>query len=140
MKVFRSLMLVIMIAIFLTTACQRAPTTEGVPVEGEETREAEGYPYPAEGETIPLQEYPPLPEEEGGLYPDYMDGDEIVWEHAVALILNGEVDAITENQLRVVLNLKDGRTLLTTQPAVGEVLNVIRSCGVPCEEIIVTTE
>ena len=42
--------------------------------------------------------------------------------------------------LKVYLTLKDGRTLLSIEPAIDEVMKVIQSCGDPCKNILVATE
>ncbi len=77
----------------------------------------------------------------GGLYPGYADGATITWEHAVAMVQNGEVASVMQNhQLMVILTLKDGRTLTTTEPAIDEIINIIRSCGDPCKDITIATE
>jgi hypothetical protein len=123
----RVLIALILFVVIFSAACQTSPTTPTQPA----------YPaYPGFNPGI----YPEAVSG-GGLYPGYADGAIITWEHAIAMVLNGEVASVTQDhQLNVILTLNDGRTLTTTEPAIDEIINVIRSCGDPCKDITIATE
>ena len=94
----------------------------------------EPYAYPAQG-------VPPAPGTADILYPGVLDGTEVYWIQAVSMILNGEVTQVMQTHaLKVYLTLKDGRTLLSIEPAIDEVMKVIQSCGDLCKNILVATE
>lgn len=99
---------------------------------------APAVPYPAAYPSINA----PLTTGEGaGLYPAAQDGAEVIWHQAVAMILNGEVLQVMQtHELKVYLTLKDGRTLLSIEPKIDEVMRVIETCGEPCKDILVATE
>jgi hypothetical protein len=42
--------------------------------------------------------------------------------------------------LEVTLELKDGRQLVTTEPEIDAVFDVVDACGEPCADIIMVTE
>lgn len=85
--------------------------------------------------------YPLIRGSASSLYPWYVSGAELVWEHATALILNGEISSVTQtHDLKVTLTLKDGRTLMTTEPEIDAVFQVIQTCGDPCASIQRATE
>ena len=65
----------------------------------------------------------------------------IPWAEAKALIAGGQVQqAFQTHALDVRLSLKDGRSVITTETRIDEVLEVIRDCGAPCASIMVATE
>lgn len=75
------------------------------------------------------------------LYPDAKSGDQVAWEQAVAMILNGEVSEVMQtHSLKVTLTLKDGRVLHTVEPSIDDVFKVIQQCGEKCSNIMVATE
>lgn len=123
----RVLIALFLVIIILSAACQTSPPSPTQPA----------YPaYPGFNAGV----YPEAATG-GGLYPGYADGATITWEHAVAMVQNGEVASVTQNhQLTVILTLKDGRTLTTTEPAIDEIIHLIRSCGDPCKDITIATE
>jgi hypothetical protein len=97
---------------------------------------SEPYPYPPSDASPNL--IPTLP---SVLYPDAKDGDEVSWDQAVSMILNGEVSQVMQtHDLKAYLTLKDGRTLVTTQPGIDEVIKVIEKCGEKCKNIRIATE
>ena len=68
-------------------------------------------------------------------------GSEIPWEEARELILAGEVAQVTQlHSLEVTLELKDGRRLVTMEPEIDAVFDVVDACGEPCEDIVLATE
>ena len=65
----------------------------------------------------------------------------VSWDEAKALITSGEVQhAFQSHALEVRLYLKDGRSVVTTEPAIDEIFRVIRDCGAPCATIPIATE
>jgi hypothetical protein len=65
----------------------------------------------------------------------------ISWEEAQELITSGEVTAVTQlHSLEVRILLEDGSTVVTQEPAIDDVLDVIRDCGQPCASIVFATE
>jgi hypothetical protein len=65
----------------------------------------------------------------------------ISWEDAQELIESGDVTAVTQlMSLEVRILLEDGSTVVTQQPAIDNVLEVIRECGQPCASIVFATE
>jgi hypothetical protein len=101
--------------------------------------------YPAPESAPTAQEPYPAPDRpavsSGPLYPDSEDGEEVTWEMAQAMILNGEVKQVIQaHSLQVTLMLKDGRTLITTEPAIDDIFEVIELCGNPCQDITIATE
>ncbi|MGD2179237.1 MAG: hypothetical protein PVG71_15605, partial [Anaerolineae bacterium] len=62
---------------------------------------------------------------------------EISWDEAKALILAGEVQQVTQlHSLEVRLELKDGRSMVTTEPQIDDVFDVVQACGDPCADMI----
>jgi len=83
----------------------------------------------------------PVPVVPSVLYPDAKDGDEVSWDQAIGLIYNDEVTQVTQtHDLKVFLTLKDGRTLVTLQPVIDEVIKVIEKCGEKCKNIRIASE
>jgi hypothetical protein len=149
MKVFT----LVLFAMMLTVACQITgmggsatdiPAPEStdsyppsdLPAYPIPTFPSEPYPYP------PSDTYPnPIPVIPSVLYPDAKDGDEVYWEQAIGMILNDEVSQVMQtHDLKVYLTLKDGRTLVTLQPGIDEVIKVIEKCGEKCKNIRIATE
>lgn len=65
----------------------------------------------------------------------------VSWEQAQELINAGQVTTVTQlHSLEVTLQLDDGSTVTTTEPAIDDVFDVIRACGDPCSDIVVATE
>ena len=95
-------------------------------------------PYPS---AYPAQLAPLAPGAAAVLYPGVLDGAEVYWTQAVAMIFNNEVTQVMQtHDLEVYLTLKDGRTLLSIEPQIDEVMKVIQSCGDPCSKILIATE
>jgi hypothetical protein len=131
-------MLVMMLLLALLTAGCQAAGTGGEQVVATTAAPAPGGAYPGSGA------YPSLSGtagQTGSLYPWYLEGTDIGWEQAVALINNSEVSKVVQaHDLKVTITLKDGRTLTATEPAIDQVLQVIQACGDPCKDIQVATE
>ena len=124
----------LLVVILLLSACQ-------LPNPGSKvTQQVEGYPLPGQTSPTSAVAYPEALQS-NALYPNYKDGDKIEWFQAVAIINNGEVSKLVQaHSLQVTLSLKDGRTLLTEEPAIDDVLKVIEACGDPCKGIQIATE
>ena len=75
-----------------------------------------------------------------------LPGDEdetsrIEWEEARELILSGQVEQVVQlHSLEVRLHLEDGRTLVTTEPSIDDVFDVVEECGEPCADMVLATE
>jgi len=55
--------------------------------------------------------------------------------------MNGEVERVVQTHaLKVTLLLKDGRALVSVEPEIDGVLEVIKLCGEKCVDIVVATE
>lgn len=108
---------------------QGAPPVQA-PSSGQE------YPYP--GQDVMPQvtlTYPPV------MYPDAKDGDEIYWGMVMAMIQNGEVAKVVQtHERKLFVTLKDGRSFISWEPNIDDVLNIIQDCGEPCKDIAVATE
>jgi hypothetical protein len=69
------------------------------------------------------------------------DAVQISWEDARNLILEGQVTmAAQSHSLDVQLQLADGSTVTTQEPAIDEIFKVIQECGDPCSSILIATE
>lgn len=70
------------------------------------------------------------------LYPDFQDGAQVEWDPFLAMLFNGEVIKVVQSaDLKVTFTLRDGRSLITMQPAEGELQNILASCGEICKNI-----
>ena len=68
-------------------------------------------------------------------------GEDVSWEEAKELILAGEVEQVTQlHSLEVTLELKDGRRLVTTEPEIDAVFDIVDTCGEPCQDMVLATE
>jgi hypothetical protein len=143
-----------LILILLAVACQPSvptPTAEPqqvdatppptpVPAATVETTEPEVEPEPTD---LPASESYPAPGSPvttgSAAYPE--PSEEISWEEAQSLIMDGQVESVFQSHdLRVVLTLKDGRAVETTEPAIDDVFEVIEACGEPCADLVKITE
>jgi hypothetical protein len=140
---FMRVLTLVLFMVLLASACQsmgKKPGSENTgeypPVELVATPPLVAYSYPPSSDSTNLA--PILPRV---LYPDAKDGDEIRWDQAVSVILNDEVSEVTQtHDLKVYLTLKDGRTLVTVEPVIDEVIKVIQKCGENCKSIRIATE
>jgi inhibitor of cysteine peptidase len=65
----------------------------------------------------------------------------IEWQEAQEHILSGQVEQVVQlHSLEVRLYLEDGRTLVTTEPKIDDVFDVVDECGEPCADMILATE
>jgi hypothetical protein len=73
--------------------------------------------------------------------PPEASGNEVSWDEARELILAGEVHQVTQlHSLEVTLELKDGRRLVTMEPEIDAVFDVVDACGEPCADMVLATE
>jgi hypothetical protein len=147
---------VFVVAVLLLSACvtgvpttpTAVPTAPAAPVEtvGPGPQEPAGSPYPAVTLLAPpAQAYPAatavVTAAAGSLYPDFANGTEVTWEQASSLVFNQEVTKATQSHdAKVYLTLKDGRTLVTTEPKIDDIMMLIKQCGDPCSTITIATE
>lgn len=144
----RSFLSVALLLVVALSACQSAvPSVEteapaaGSPTQAPQGAPSEGEAYPEPAAAMPTLTTPPQVAEGESLYPGPQSGDEISWEAAVALLNNGEVGQVVQtHNLQVTLDLKDGRSLVTREPNIDDVFQVIEACGQPCANISVATE
>lgn len=137
---------VLMIAVLMLTGCQSAESTQAPDQESEEGSTSEqvvdegqaqdAYPAPVEIAPITEDAYP------DPLYPDIVDGSEVEWEQAEAIILNGEVSLINlqSETMRVTMGLKDGRLLVVVIEGAAQVHETLASCGDLCRNVVFTQE
>jgi hypothetical protein len=141
---FRLTIILSLLMLVALAACNGSPApevtaelpvsvTEEAPAETEPT---EAYPVPAQQEVV--IEAPQVAPGEA-LYPGPQSGETVAWAQAVAMINNGEISQIMKSQaLELTLSLKDGRSLLTTEPVDGELQLVLDRCGDVCAGIELT--
>jgi len=146
MKILRIPLLLVLIAAFALSSCTskdpeatEAPgdypaPEQGEPPKREETPDSSQESYPAPEADVPAQP-------QGNPYPFVVDGGELTWVQAMSVIRASEVVEVVETQsLKVILTMKDGRTLIAFEPVLGEVIFVIESCGEFCKDIIFSNE
>ncbi|HZD57207.1 MAG TPA: hypothetical protein VE136_10815 [Anaerolineales bacterium] len=143
MKLAKFLLLV---SILLLAACQSAtpaPTSQPAFPTQEPQPGVESYPAPPlnQGQAYPAPQTQAPSGESGYPVPRVDEAAVITWQEARDLILEGRVSQVTQlHDLTVTLDLKDGSTVKTTEPAIDEVFKVIDQCGDPCSDIIRATE
>jgi hypothetical protein len=119
-----------------TEAVTQAPVEEQQPPLSEE-----GQPYPPQGAEAQAQPETEPTVDPNSPYPAPGEAETIGWSEAEEIILSGEVMKITQTKaLEIMLLLEDGRLLITTEPAIDEVLRVKEACGEKCSHVTVTTE
>ncbi len=155
--------LVVLLLLSLT-ACQSAPpivastqpaqpssdTATPVTPAAMPTSDVNAYPAPAAGQNSNSSAYPapnsaPLPTATPAaagsgsgsvLYPDPQSGDNVFWNQAEAMILNGEVVKITrDGETQVTIDLKDGRSLIVKGVTEKTVQDLLQTCGDLCKDI-----
>ncbi len=66
---------------------------------------------------------------------------DISWDEAREIILSGRVEQVFQLHSRqVTLYLEDGRRLVTVEPHIDAVFDVVEECGDPCADVILATE
>lgn len=138
----RSFLVILLLGAVLLAACTPPATVTPNPAQPDpgSLLPVESYPI-APQEAYPANGQDPALQEPGSIYPDLQSGDTIEWSMAQGFILAGEVDKVVQtHSLQVTLMLKDGRSMITTEPAIDVVLDVIDLCGDPCNSIEIVTE
>lgn len=65
----------------------------------------------------------------------------IPWAEAQELIRSGQVVQLTQlHSLEVTLDLAEGTRLMTIEPEIDAVFDVVDACGEPCADIVLATE
>jgi len=141
MKLARILFIVVFVSAILA-GCQTAvtpnPYQATLPAATEAPAENEAYPQPAPAETV---ESGSDTSQAANIYPELNDGDEVDWNKAVGIILSGQVKQVSQtHDLKVYLTLKDGRTIVSVEPVIDELMGIIDYCGDPCKDITIATE
>lgn len=129
--------------LILLAACNSTPATsvatEQATAPANPTQELAATTYPGPGQGSSSYPGPAVitntQSQSGSLYPGPKSGDTIAWDQATSLISNQEVASVSETGTKVVLNLKDGRSLNTNEPASGDLQKFLQSCGQRCQEI-----
>jgi hypothetical protein len=129
--------------LILSSACNSTPatpaTTEPTTASANPTQAVAATTYPEPGQASSSYPAPAVitntQSQITSLYPDPKSGDTIAWDQAVALIANLEVTSLSETGTKLVLNLKDGRSLITTEPASGDFQGILQRCGMRCKDI-----
>jgi hypothetical protein len=144
MKKICYVVVILLIGLF-AVACQK--TTAG---GGSAATEAPvgGNPYPASDQPAvePAAGYPaptgaPQASLPVTLYPELKDGDILEWQHVEGTIYSGLVSAVSQkHDLSVTIKMKDGRTFVTTEPAIDDIVKLVQLCGDLCKDIRIATE
>ncbi len=125
--------------LILSSACNSTPATPTVTTPANPTQGVAATSYPGPGQTSTSYPEPAVitntQSQITSLYPDPKSGDTIAWDQAVALITHLEVASLSETGTKLVLNLKDGRSLVTNEPAAGDFQILLQRCGVRCKDI-----
>jgi len=151
MKSLRLLLTIVLISI-IGTGCGLLNSPVGPTETAVATLEPTppGGAYPAPYPVLPTGAIPyPSSQTELGsgqaqgvlIYPGMNDGDTIDWDLVSGLVYAGYVSKIVQtHDLKVYLTLKDGRTFLTAEPAIDEIIKMIEACGETCEDVRLATE
>lgn len=129
--------------LILLAACNSTPTisvaTEQAPAPANPTQGMAATTYPGPGQTGSSYPEPAVitntQSQSTSLYPGPKSGDTISWDQAIALIYHQEIASVSETGTKVVLNLKDGRSLNTDEPASGDLQKLLQGCGPRCIDI-----
>ncbi len=66
---------------------------------------------------------------------------EMDWEDAIELILSGQIVRAGQSHGRhVSLQLADGTTVLTCEPRLDAIFDIVYACGEPCADVELSTE
>lgn len=129
-------LLILITACSSTPASPEQPTAPANPTQGVI---ATGYPEPGQaGSSNAYPEpviSPTTQSQSASLYPGPKSGDTIAWDQAIALMFNQEVNSLAETGTKLVLNLKDGRSLSTNEPSSGALQAFLQTCGDRCKDI-----
>lgn len=128
--------------LILITACSSTPASPEQPTAtANPTQGVTATSYPEPGQAGSSNAYPepatsPTAQSQGAsLYPGPKSGDTITWDQAIALMFNQEVTSMAVTDTKIVLNLKDGRSLSTNEPSSGALQAYLQKCGEQCKDI-----
>jgi hypothetical protein len=129
--------------LILLAACNSTPTTpvatEQAPVPANPTQGVAATTYPGPGQASSSYPEPAVitstQSQSASIYPGPKSGDTIAWDLATSFFFNQEVTSVSETGTKVVINLKDGRSLNTIEPASGDLQKLLQSCGPHCIDI-----
>jgi hypothetical protein len=145
MKYYRLIVLILLVGL-IATACQKFSgegiSSAQVPASGA------SIPYPVSDQPVTTKAaaYPaPVSSVQSSLpvtlYPELKDGDILEWQHVEGTIYSGLVSRVSQtHDLQVTITMKDGRTFVTTEPAIDDIVKLIQQCGDFCKDIRIATE
>ncbi|MGD9094247.1 MAG: hypothetical protein PVF74_15470 [Anaerolineales bacterium] len=142
-KSYRLMLIVMVIILLFTSACQSSATPEAPPEVQPDVQVAESI---QEEVAETDQPYPPPPIRPINIYNPYPGPSEGVnvwtaWEDAVVVINSGEVIEVYQAEtLHVTLVLGSGTIILAKEPEIDEVFRIIEECGEPCSGVIDKSE
>ena len=136
MKFTWVLVVSIIVSLFLSACGAQSATTNKPASTGDMAAEEVAYPGPQTTVAEPTAEVIA-----SGAYPAPGSGEEISWENAKTMILNGEINQVMQaHTLVVTLFTKDGRVLVTIEPNSDDVLKIVEQCGDAFKDTTVVTE
>jgi len=142
---FKPILILILLIGLITAACQKTPQGDKTGAVEAPVAE-ESYPAPEQPVVVENPAYPDLSNAPQAslpymLYPDLKDGDMLEWENVPGLLFSGLVSSVSQtHDLQVTIRLKDGRSFITTEPAIDNILKIIQECGDLCKDIKIATE
>jgi len=120
------------------------------PADGTQAAPVPMSPYPAAEVVVtpaaasaayPGPTAPAMTAQAAPVLPDLKDGASVDWSQVKAIIFSGQVAQVGQtHDLNVTIILKDGRTFKTVEPAIDDVINLVKSCGELCKDIRIATE
>jgi len=136
--IYWTLMIILVILAACGPATEELPEDTQPPTMTETPSLEEPYPYPYPEPLV-------LPSPTTGAYPEPSEEvpgrEQIGWEEAKNLILNGEVTEVFQlHSLEVILTLEDGTQVVTIEPSIDDVFDVLEECGEVCDDVVVATE
>ena len=126
-----------------------ASNSKPYPATGEQAVQPASVPYPgpkqpaapAAPSAYPAPAVTPLTGQSEPVYPDLQDGAEIKWSQVESIVFSGQLDKVGQtHDLKVYITLKDGRTFSTVEPAIDDIIKLVKACGELCKDIKVATE
>jgi hypothetical protein len=118
--------------------------SQAVPIQPVNQNTIYPFPYPQ-----PVQPTLPPPAEQDLSYPYPQPNQypgpgvtsEVPWSRAEEMIMGGEIARVMQtHDLKVYLTSTEGWVVMTVEPEIDAVLDVIDRCGDPCKKILIATE
>jgi hypothetical protein len=120
------------------------------PASGTQAAPAPVSAYPETGATVPAAAAeaaypgpiaPAMTAQAAPVLPDLKDGASVEWAQVQAIIFSGQVVQVGQtHDLNVTITLKDGRTFKTVEPAIDDVINLVKTCGDLCKGVRIATQ